>query len=149
MFVLSIQCFFRDYTTFSVADCLCHQHRIYFCKWHGLYFFSFHFRPSLRCVYVQCIPHFRTKKNMYRRPQRQTSARGISSLTNRKLSVMKYLQQIPLSSDSPVRVCLYWNYALLLLSTSKEFSYCDAMLCCIVYTNPRDLVYRTSIMQST
>ena len=62
MFVLSIQCFFKDYTTFSVADCLCHQHRLYFCKWHGIYFFSFHFRPSLRCVYVQCIPHFRTKK---------------------------------------------------------------------------------------
>ena len=30
-------------------------------------FFSFHFRPSLRCVYVQCIPRFRTKKNVCRR----------------------------------------------------------------------------------
>ena len=63
---------------------------------------------------------------------------------NWKLSVIKYQQQIPLSNDSPVRVCLYWNYALLLLSTSKEFSYCDAMLCCTVYMNPRDLVYRIS-----
>ena len=38
-----------------LAGCLFHQHRIYFCKWHGIYFFSFHFCPSLRCVYVQCI----------------------------------------------------------------------------------------------
>ena len=68
---------------------------------------------------------------------------------NWKLSAIKYLQQILLSTDSPVQACRYWNYALLLLSTSKEFSYCDAMLCCTVYTNPRDLVYRTSIMQST
>ena len=69
---------------------------------------------------------------MCRRPQRQTSAGGISSLTNRKLSVMKYLQQIPLSSDSPVRVCLCWNYVQLLQSTSVGFSYCDTMLCCTV-----------------
>ena len=50
-----------------LAGCLFHQHRIYFCKWHGIYFFSFHFCPSLRCVYVQCIPRFRTKKNVCRR----------------------------------------------------------------------------------
>ena len=63
---------------------------------------------------------------------------------NWKLSVIKYQQQIPLSNDSPVRVCLYWNCVLLLRSTSKEFSYCDAMLCCTVYTNLRDLVCRIS-----
>lgn len=68
---------------------------------------------------------------------------------NWKLSVIKYQQQIPLSSDSPVRVCLYWNCALLLLSTSKEFSYCDAMLCCTVYTNQRDLVCRISATPDT
>ena len=68
---------------------------------------------------------------------------------NWKLSVIKYQQQIPLSNDSPVRVCLYWNCVLLLRSTSKEFSYCDAMLCCTVYTNQRDLVCRTSIMRDT
>ena len=148
MFVLSIQCFFKDYTTFSVADCLCHQHRIYFCKWHGIYFFSFHFRPSLRCVYVQCIPRFRTKKYVPP-PAAPNISRGISSLTNRKLSVMKYLQQIPLSSDSPVRVCLCWNYVQLLQSTSVGFSCCDAMLCCTVYTNQRDLVCRISATPDT
>ena len=68
---------------------------------------------------------------------------------NWKLSVIKYQQQIPLSNDSPVRVCLYWNCVLLLRSTSKEFSHCDAMLCCTVYTNQRDLVCRTSIMRDT
>ena len=68
---------------------------------------------------------------------------------NWKLSVIKYQQQIPLLSDSPVRVCLYWNCALLLLSTSKEFSYCDAMLCCTVYTNQRDLVCRISATPDT
>ena len=68
---------------------------------------------------------------------------------NWKLSVIKYQQQIPLSNDSPVRVCLYWNCALLLLSTSKEFSYCDAMLCCTVYTNQRDLVCRISATPDT
>ena len=68
---------------------------------------------------------------------------------NLKLSVIKYQQQIPLSNDSPVRVCLYWNCVLLLRSTSKEFSYCDTMLCCTVYTNQRDLVCRTSIMRDT
>ena len=68
---------------------------------------------------------------------------------NWKLSVIKYQQQIPLSNDSPVRVCLYWNCVLLLRSTSKEFSYCDAMLCCTLYTNQRNLVCRTSIMRDT
>ena len=68
---------------------------------------------------------------------------------NWKLSVIKYQQQIPLSNDSPVRVCLYWNCALLLRSTSKEFSYCDAMLRCTVYTNPRDLVCRISATPDT
>ena len=68
---------------------------------------------------------------------------------NWKLSVIKYQQQIPLSNDSPVRVCLYWNCVLLLRSTSKEFSYCDAMLCCIVYTNQRDLVCRISATPDT
>ena len=68
---------------------------------------------------------------------------------NWKLSVIKYQQQIPLSNDSPVRVCLCWNCALLLLSTSKEFSYCDAMLCCTVYTNQRDLVCRISATPDT
>ena len=68
---------------------------------------------------------------------------------NWKLSVIKYQQQILLSSDSPVRVCLYWNCALLLRSTSKEFSYCDAMLCCTVYTNQRDLVCRISATPDT
>ena len=67
---------------------------------------------------------------------------------NWKLSVIKYQQQIPLSNDSPVRVW-YWNCALLLLSTSKEFSYCDAMLCCTVYTNQRDLVCRISATPDT
>ena len=38
---------------------------------------------------------------------------------NAKLSVIKYQQQIPLSNDSPVRVCLYWNCVLLLRSMSK------------------------------
>lgn len=60
------------------------------------------------------------------------------------ISSMKYLQQIPLSGDSPVRVCLCWNYVQLLQSMSKEFSCCDAMLCCTVYTNQRDLVCRIS-----
>ena len=68
---------------------------------------------------------------------------------NWKLSVIKYQQQIPLSNDSPVRVCLYWNCVLLLRSTSKEFSYCDAMLCCTVYTNQRDLVCRISATPDT
>ena len=68
---------------------------------------------------------------------------------NWKLSVIKYQQQIPLSNDSPVRVCLYWNCALLLRSMSKEFSYCDAMLCCTVYTNQRDLVCRISATPDT
>ena len=68
---------------------------------------------------------------------------------NWKLSVIKYQQQIPLSNDSPVRVCLYWNCVLLLLSTSKEFSYCDAMLCCTVYMNQRDLLCRISIKPGT
>ena len=71
------------------------------------------------------------------------------NFSNLKLSVIKYQQQIPLSNDSPVRVCLYWNCVLLLRSTSKEFSHCDAMLCCTVYTNQRDLVCRTSIMRDT
>ena len=60
-----------------------------------------------------------------------------------RLSVIKYLQQILLSNDSPVRVCLYWNCVLLLRSTSMEFSYCDAMLCCTVYMNQRDLFWRS------
>ena len=68
---------------------------------------------------------------------------------NWKLSVIKYQQQIPLSNDSPVRVCLYWNCVLLLRSTSKEYSYCDAMLCCTVYTNQRDLVCRISATPDT
>ena len=68
---------------------------------------------------------------------------------NWKLSVIKYQQQIPLSNDSPVRVCQYWNCVLLLRSTSKEFSYCDAMLCCTVYTNQRDLVCRISATPDT
>ena len=68
---------------------------------------------------------------------------------NWKLSVIKYQQQIPLSNDSPVRVCLYWNCVLLLRSTPKEFSYCDAMLCCTVYTNQRDLVCRISATPDT
>ena len=68
---------------------------------------------------------------------------------NWKLSVIKYQQQIPLSNDSPVRVCLYWNCVLLLRSTSKEFSYCDAMLCCTIYTNQRDLVCRISATPDT
>ena len=72
-----------------------------------------------------------------------------TSTTNWKLSVIKYQQQIPLSNDSPVRVCLYWNCVLLLLSTSKEFSYCDAMLCCTVYMNQRDLLCRISIKPGT
>ena len=68
---------------------------------------------------------------------------------NWKLSVIKYQQQIPLSNDLPVRVCLYWNCVLLLRSTSKGFSYCDTMLCCTVYTNPRDLVCRISATPDT
>ena len=60
---------------------------------------------------------------------------------NWKLSVMKYLQQIPLSSDSPVQVCLCWNYVQLLQSTSKEFCSFGAMLCYTLYMNRHGLEF--------
>ncbi len=56
-----------------------------------------------------------------------------------KLSVTKYSQQIPLSSDSPVRVCLCWNYVQLLQSMSKYISYWYLALLYRIH-EPADLV---------
>ena len=68
---------------------------------------------------------------------------------NWKLSVIKYLQQIPQSGCLSVPVCLYWNYARLLRSTSKEFCSFDAMLCYNVCMNQRGLVFRISTKMGT
>ncbi len=42
-----------------LAGCLFHQHRIYFCKWHGIYFFQFPFLslPQVRlCAMYTTLP---------------------------------------------------------------------------------------------